>query len=154
MSNTLNRFLGLLLVFFACAAFAKPVLLDGKEVGPTGLTKMQAKQVLVTVLMHEKFKLAKPGVSINDDLLGPDGKPPHPGYYDFSIGYDSPSAGATEYVGLFSVSTATGDVWETNLCKRYVFPALKATQKAIMKQTGKTFESEKRERRGLGCTDE
>ncbi len=154
MPREMNRSFALLLMFFAHAAFAASFSLAGQPIDSAGLTQTQARQVLVMVLKHEKFKISRPGVFIDGDLTTPDGKPPHPGYYDFSVGSDSPSAGATEYLGLFSVSAATGDVWEINLCRRYIFPDLSVAQKAIMKRTGKTFESEKPERRGLGCTDE
>jgi hypothetical protein len=93
---------------------------DFRDVGAGGLTKDQAKQLLMLVLRHERYKLRKPGVFVDGDLKDDKGKPPHTGYFDFSVGYDSPKAGATEYWGLFAVSVRTGDVWELNSCKHYI----------------------------------
>jgi hypothetical protein len=145
-------------LMFAAIAFnisakepASPIL---GQVAPEGLSRTQAKQVLILVLKHEKYKFMDAGVFIDGDLANENGNPPHPGYFDFSLGYDDPEAGATEYMGLFSVSILTGDVFEIHLCKRYAFPALQRLQKNIMKQTGKMLADEKVQRRGLGCTDE
>jgi hypothetical protein len=120
----------------------------------TGLMREQAKQVLLVVLKHEHYKLRGASIFINGDLADDKGNPPHPGYYDFSLGDDSAHEGATHYRGLFSVSVLTGEVWEINLCKRFEFRQLKRIQTAIMKKTGKTFADERAARKGLGCTDD
>jgi hypothetical protein len=65
--------------------------------------------------------------------------------------YDSPKPGATQVLGRYAVGRLTGDVWETNLCKRYDFPSLKRVQAEIMARTKKTFADESDARRGLGC---
>ena len=118
-----------------------------------GLSREQARQVLVVVLKHEGYRLGKAGVFIDGDLADEKGNPPHPGYFDFSLGYDNPRAGAIEYWGLFSVSTLTGDVWETNICKRFAFPALRRIQRLIMARTGKSMADESQQLQGLGCPE-
>jgi len=135
-------------------ASANPSAFKVDAVQASGLTRAQAKELLVVVLRHEKYKLNAPGVFVDGDLYDDKGNPPHPGYYDFSVGSDSPKEGATNYAGLFSVSVLTGDVWEINLCKRFAFPLLHKIQAAIMRRTGKTLAQESSERKGLGCTDE
>jgi hypothetical protein len=143
-----------LVLLAASAVSAKPRGFRAEQVQATGLSRDQAKQVLIIVLKQEKYRLSMPGVFIHGDLADEKGNPPHPGYYDFSVGYDSVKAGATEYLGLFSVSRMTGDVWEINICRRYDFPELRRVQAVIMRRTGKSFANEKQARRGLGCTDE
>ncbi|NWB31982.1 hypothetical protein [Pseudomonas gingeri] len=134
----------------ACAAQT----LQPDQVKPQGLSREQAQQVLEVALKHEDYKLDKPGVFIDGDLADENGNPPHPGYFDFSLGYNDPKAGATEYWGLFSVSTTTGDVWEINSCKRLAGPELKQLQGRIMSRTGKSLGDEKVQREGLGCDEE
>jgi hypothetical protein len=122
-----------------------------ENVEPTGLTKAQAKQILIVVLTHERKPIDGLGTFIDDDLRDKSGEPPHPGYFDFSLGYDSPGAGATEYMGLYAVSSATGDVWELNRCEHYDFPELRRIQAKISHRTHRTVVDEKDLRRGLGC---
>jgi hypothetical protein len=132
-----------------------PSILDLGQIAPEGLSRAQAKQVLIFVIKHQtEVKLGMAGILIDGDLRDQNGNPPTPGYLDFSLGYDDPKAAATSYMGLFSVSVLTGDVWETTRCERYASPALQRIQENIMKQTGKTLADEKVQRRGLGCTDE
>ncbi len=145
---------GLCLISVAFSAEVGAAPFKSAEVRENGLTKDQAKQVLMVVLRHEKYRLSMPGVFIDGNLADEQGNPPHPGYFDFSLGYDSPKAGATDYLGLFSVSVKTGDVWEINSCKNFHFPALAQLQAMIMKRTKQTFAGEKDARKGLGCTDE
>jgi hypothetical protein len=144
----------LLAISSAAMSATDPTAFDSKAVQPSGLTKEQAKQVLVIVLKHLKFNLAREGMYLDGDITAPSGGPFHPGYYDFALTYDTPDAAATDVLGSYAVSLKTGDVWEVNLCKRYAFPALTRVQVAIMQRTGQTFASEKNERRGLGCSDE
>lgn len=134
----------------ACAASALPPA----QIKPQGLSRAQAQQVLVVALKPQHYKLDKPGAFIDGDLADDNGNPPHPGYFDFSLGYNDPKAGATEYWGLFSVSVLTGDVWEINSCKRLAGPALKQLQAQIMSRTGKTLSDEAGQRQGLGCEDD
>ena len=75
-------------------------------------------------------------------------------YWEFGLTYDSPKYGATQILGSYAVSKFTGDVWETNLCKRYEFPSLRQIQHAVMRRTGRSFADETKARPGLGCTDE
>lgn len=121
--------------------------MDTSKVQSSGLTADQAKKILVLVLKHEKLFISKPGFNVEATQLAP-------GYMNFFVTYDSPNAGATDAIGSFAVSPRTGDVWETNICRRYTFPALERAQAAIMKRTGETFASEVSERRKLGCTNE
>ncbi len=124
------------------------------QVAASGLTQDQARQVLMLVLRHERYQVGKAGAFVDGDLKDAEGRPPHPGYHDFSVGYDSPKSGATEYWGLFAVSRATGDVWEVNQCKRFAFPELARIQRRISGSTGQTLAGEAPLRRGLGCSDE
>ncbi|MQA54194.1 hypothetical protein [Pseudomonas piscis] len=151
--NLPSRMLGLAL---ACAAFSACASagLQPTEVQHSGLTREQAQQVLLVALKHQDYQMDRPGVFVDGNLQDESGKPPHPGYFDFSLGYEDPKAGATEYWGLFSVSTATGDVWEINSCKRLDGGELRALQGQIMGRTGKTLVDEEPQRRGLGCEDE
>lgn len=123
-------------------------------VSQSGLTETQIQSLLVFSLKNEKYNVELPGVFLDGGLKDKKGNPFHPGYFSFGVGYDSPSAGATDVWGLFSVSPVTGDIWEEYSCKRISFPALQKIQKGIMKKTGATFASEVVQRRGLGCTDE
>ncbi|EPK7286155.1 hypothetical protein [Citrobacter farmeri] len=124
------------------------------DVSRNGMTKAQAEKLLIIALKYEKYNFSIPGAFVDGDLQDKQGNAPHPGYYDFSVGYDTSKAGAIEYWGLFSVSPSTGDIWEINECERISFPELKNIQTEIMKKTGVTFSNEKVQRRGLGCTDE
>jgi hypothetical protein len=155
-------------LMFAAIAFsisakelASPIL---GQVVPEGLSHAQAEQVLTVVLKHLKikpyyqfkshwrFKSERAYLFIDGDFADENGNQPHPGYFDFAVGYEYPEALMTDYEGRFSVNILTGDVWEIYLCKRYAFPALRRIQKSIMKQTGKTMASEKARRKELGCT--
>jgi len=131
----------------ACAAQGASAL-KTDAIEPTGLTTQQAQQVLMIVLEQERFPVAQEGFFV--EALSPS----EPGYQDFGVTFETPKAAATTVLGAFAVSRMTGDVWESNLCKRYDFPELQALQAKIMARTGKTFSSESHERRGLGCTDE
>ncbi|NBF01960.1 hypothetical protein GV819_06615 [Pseudomonas sp. Fl5BN2] len=134
----------------ACAAGT----LQPAEVKASGLTREQAQAVLQVALKYQDYSLNKPGVFVDGDLQDEHGQPPHPGYFDFSLGYNAPKAGATEYWGLFSVSIATGDVWEINRCKRLTGSELRTLQAQIMARTGKTLVDEEPQRQGLGCEDQ
>ncbi|MCO7611501.1 hypothetical protein NJH83_14780 [Pseudomonas chlororaphis] len=151
--NPYSWWLGVPLACAALVACAGTVL-QPAEVKATGLTREQAQEVLLVALKHQDYQLNKPGVFVDGDLQDDSGQPPHPGYFDFSLGYNDPKAGATEYWGLFSVSTATGDVWEINSCKRLDGSELRALQGQIMARTGKTLADEEPQRQGLGCEDQ
>jgi len=130
-----------------CAA-TLPVGAD--DVAPNGLTAAQAKQVLGVVLKHEKYRLSDKGMSI-DTLLPPSGKPDRPGYIDFSLSWDNPHAGATAYLGYYSVSIKTGDVWENESCVHYRFASLRALQRKIAERTGAPLPLEADARGEVGC---
>lgn len=154
LNRTLTRLgLGLLLSAEALAA-GQAASLQPTQIAPSGLNQEQAQQVLRLALKHQRHDLNRPGVFIDGDLRDDQGRPPHPGYFDFSLGYNDPKAGATEYWGLYAVSVLTGDVWEINRCERLVFVELKHLQGQIMARTGKTQADEEAQRQGLGCEDE
>lgn len=142
------------LVSVLCYAQSNAPEFSLSDISHGGITKAQAEKLLIIALEHQKYDLSLDGVFVDGDLEDKHGNPPHPGYYDFSLGYDTPNAGAIEYWGLFSVSSQTGDIWEINQCQRIKFHELQRIQREIMKKTGATFASEVVQRRGLGCTDE
>jgi hypothetical protein len=151
--KTLNKAF-LMTLFWAASAVsmaAQPSIKLGK-IDSQGLSRKQAKQVLQFTLTHERYKLKKPGVFI-EDLSNDEGKPSHPGYVDFGLGYLNPKAAAVEYWGLFSVSVASGEVWEMNTCEKFSSPALQGLQEQIRAKTSISDEDERIQRRGLGCTD-
>ena len=45
----------------------------------------------------------------------------------------------------------TGDVWQTQSCKRYRFPALSVLHRQISKQTGVALAPAAKAREELGC---
>lgn len=143
----------LLLLILPDVVLADPVAIGLSNLSAKGLSKVQARQILLVVLEHEKHSPSSPGMYI-ESLTKKNGAAIHSGYYDFGFSYESPNAGATQTLGLFAISRFTGDVWELHLCRRYSFPKLDKLQQAIMQVTKKTFADEKKQRRGLGCTDE
>jgi hypothetical protein len=140
----------LLLATLTTATAGDSIALDPKAIQPSGLTKDQAKQVLIVVLKHLKFKLKTPGMYVDGDI-GKPGTQIRPGYYDFSLSFDTPKAAATAYLGYYSVDIMTGDVWESEQCEHYCFPALRKLQAQIMKRTGATMPSEEVSRETVGC---
>lgn len=140
----------LLLLMFVATALAKAPDFDVAKVQKSGLSAEQARQVLTLVLVHEKYRLCKRGLGIEGPFKGS----LVPGYFSFSLEFESAENGATQVLGMYRISKFTGDVWEFNLCQRYDFPKLKEIQAAIMKKTGKSFADETAARRRLGCTDE
>ena len=147
----MKRLLFALIGLFAAAAMATPLPKGADDVAASGLTKAQARKVLIVVLKHEKFRLADPGMYIDGDLQGPNGEPNRPGYYDFSLSYENPKAGATAYLGYYSVNIKTGDVWEVESCVRYQFPALGAHQREIVRRTHTPMADDKSARDEVGC---
>lgn len=147
-------FLFISLVSAVCYVHGAVLEFNPSDISHGGMTKTQAENLLIIALKHQQYNLSLDGVFIDGDLLDEDGNPAHSGYYDFSLGYDTPNAGAIEYWGLFSVSAQTGDIWELHQCEEIIFPELHKIQQKIMKKTGATFASEVDQRRGLGCTDE
>lgn len=123
------------------------------RVAKTGLSMTQAESLLRLVIRHQGYTTARPGEAI-ERLRLRDGSDPHPGYLDFSFTYESSRAGATAVLGVYSVSPLTGDVWETNLCRRFSFPRLAMAQQIIQARTGRSFDDERNARVGLGCAIE
>ncbi|NHZ93771.1 hypothetical protein F2P45_32940 [Massilia sp. CCM 8733] len=137
------RALVIVLGLMACLpAFAQT--LDVKNIKPSGLTLSQSKQVLRVVMKHERYKMSSPKLSIDGPWLT-DGKPVVPGYFHFGVVY------VTSTQGHYAVNTSTGDVWDTESCERYTFPALIAIQKQISIKTGKKLASDDDARSELGC---
>lgn len=147
-------FIAISLISFLCYAQSNAPEFSLSDISHGEMTKAQTEKLLIIALKHQEYDLSLDGVFVDGDLAAKHGNPPHSGYYDFSLGYDTPNAGAIEYWGLFSVSSQTGDIWEINQCQRIKFPELQRIQREIMKKTGATFASEVVQRRGLGCTDE
>lgn len=123
-------------------AFAQS--LDVRSVNPSGLTLAQSKQVLRVVMKHDRYKMASPALSIDGPWLT-DGKPVVPGYLHFGVVY------GTSTQGHYAVNTSSGDVWDTEICERYAFPALMAIQQRITLKTGKKVASDDDARSDLGC---
>lgn len=144
----------LLFLFLSYAAFARSQEFNGRQIDKDGLTSEQAKRVLVVVLKHEKFRLERKGMSIDGPFKVDANIPSQRGFWEFGLIYDSPKYGATQVLGRYAISRFTGDVWETNLCRHYDFPALKRLQAQIVFKTGKSLTNETEARLGLGCSDE
>ncbi len=117
---------------------------NAKNVKPSGLTLAQSKQVLRVVMKHERYKMASPALSIDGPWLT-DGKPVVPGYFHFGVIY------VTSTQGHYAVNTSSGDVWDTESCERYTFPALVAIQKHVAAKTGRALASDDDARTQLGC---
>jgi hypothetical protein len=123
------------------------------ELHSRGLTSEQAKKILIFTLKHEGYKLSRAGVFFDGPLVSENGSPYIPGYYNFGLGYNDPDAGAVDSWGLFAVNVSSGEVWETNKCKRYSFPALHRIQRRVRAKTQITEAEERIQRRGTGCTE-
>ena len=152
--QTIVKLAILLSLLGAHTAPAAEISLRSNRIAQSGLTTPQAKELLKLVLRHEGYDWKKRGMFIDDDLKASDGAAPHPGYLDFALGFDSPKAAATTFLGYYAVSQKTGDIWELNLCKRYEFSELQRAQKIVMERTRTSFYDERIERRGLGCPAE
>lgn len=117
---------------------------DANKVQPSGLTLAQSKQLLRVVLKHEGFKVASPTLWLDGPWLS-DGKPVVPGYYHFGVVY------ASNTQGHYAVNASNGDVWQTESCRRYAFPALREIQKRMSVKTGKPLVSGADAGSELGC---
>ncbi|NHZ44224.1 hypothetical protein [Massilia aquatica] len=120
---------------------------NAKNVKPTGLTANQAEQVLLVVLKQEGFKTSDSRLWLDGPWLT-DGKPSIPGYHSFGVVY----VASTQ--GHYSVNIITGDVWQTESCRRYIFPALSKIQRGIAERTGKQLANDEDARNELGCLAE
>jgi hypothetical protein len=126
--------------------------LNTKNVRPSGLTADQAKQVLLVVLKHQHYKMSNPAMWIDGPWQGEEkGTLFRPGYYDFGLVFNNPNGAASNVLGHFAVNTLTGDVWESESCKRFNFPALSGIQKRISAQTGTKLVSEEVALSEIGC---
>lgn len=142
---------GVIIALASAVAAAGALPFGADDVALSGLTTEQAKKVLIVVLKHEKYRLSDKGMFIDDNLLPPSGKPDRPGYIDFSLSWDNPKAGATAYLGYYSVNIKTGDVWEVESCIHYRFALLRALQRKIVQRTGTPLTNEDVARSEVGC---
>jgi hypothetical protein len=117
---------------------------DASRLSPSGLTLAQSKQVLRVVLKYERFKVSSPTLWIDGPWLS-DGKPVVPGYVHFGVVY------LANTQGHYAVDRSTGDVWQTESCQRYAFPALREIQKRISSKTGKKLVIGENAGSELGC---
>ncbi|WP_167222126.1 hypothetical protein [Massilia rubra] len=152
-SSTLSRLRVLLLA--AGVSLCLPGLaqsLQSNDIQASGLTVDQARQVLVVVLNHEKFKMADPGMSIDGPWRGDEeGTLYRPGYVDFGLVYSNRKANTSNVLGHFAVNVFTGDVWNTVRCKRYTFAGLSKIQTIISARTGKKLANAKVAFDEVGC---
>jgi hypothetical protein len=154
MSAKMSRILLLVLAMTTSVAFAKePATISLGRIASEGLSFAQAEQVFIASMKHLGYKLENPGMFI-EDMPDKNGKPSLPGYFGFNLKYSEPGAFTLQGSGWFAVSVFTGDVLKIYPCERIVFPALQHLQEHIMKQTGKTMDDEKAQRKGLDCMDE
>ncbi|NHZ64896.1 hypothetical protein [Massilia genomosp. 1] len=117
---------------------------NAKNVKPSGLTVAQAEQVLRVVLKHERYKTYDRRLWIDGPWLT-EGMPSIPGYHSFGVVY------IVNTQGHYSINIFTGDVWQTESCERYSFPALMAIQERIALKTGKKLASDDDARSDVGC---
>jgi hypothetical protein len=129
-----------------------PMLSVAKTQTHAEISEGEARSLLLLVVRQEGYTLEKRGMGL-ELVTTRSHQPVHSGYFDFSLTFETPRAGATEVLRLYAVSRRTGDVWETNLCQRYDFPDLKAVQKRIQQRTGYTLADEQGARQGLGCPE-
>jgi hypothetical protein len=148
--SRLRRWGGFVFLLASISVFANTLKLE--NVLSSGLTADQAKQVLVIVLKHQHYKMSNPAIWIDGPWQGEEkGTLFRSGYYDFGLVFDNPKGAASNVLGHFAVNTLTGDVWETESCKRFSFPALSKMQKHISVRTGKKIASEDIVRDEIGC---
>lgn len=122
------------------------------KIKPGGLTAPQAKRVLLLVLEHEHYKMANRDMVIDGPwVVDKKGTPFRAGYYDFGLIYNNPGGAASNVLGQYTVNRFTGDVWETEECKRYRFPSLTKVQNEISAKTNVKMKSEDAARDELGC---
>lgn len=148
----MKRFLILFVLAGAGVAHAQNFSAD--QIRNNELTGEQAQQVLIIVLKHEKIQINKRGMDIDGPFKVDPNIPSQRVFWEFGVIFDSPKYGATQVLSRYAVSRLTGDVWDTDRCKRYNFSALRKIQAAIMHKTGKALSDETEARRGLGCTDD
>ncbi|MGA8133561.1 MAG: hypothetical protein WCA48_05320 [Pseudomonas gingeri] len=143
------------LVVAAALLVCSPVFaesLNAKNIRPSGLTADQAKQVLLVVLKHQRYKMSNPDMWIDGPWQGEEkGTLFRPGYYDFGLVFNNPKGAASNVLGHFAVNILTGDVWETESCERFSSATLSGIQKRISVQTGKKLVNEEVARSEIGC---
>jgi hypothetical protein len=141
-----------LLALFVCTFLSLPVAHASENLGyvrKSGLSTAQGKKLIALVARYEGYDPSRE--TLETETLNVHGKSFHPGYLDFGLNNVSFEAGRISAIGMYSVSPLTGDVWETNLCKRYSFPELVRLQQLIQRRTGHSFSDEAGMRVGLGC---
>lgn len=125
---------------------------DASQVKPSGLSPAQAKLVLTVVLHHLHYKMVNKDMFIDGPWEGEKkGTFFRPGYYDFGLVYNNPTGAASNVLGHFAVNIMNGDVWQTESCERYGFPALSRIQRDISKRTGKSLADKKSAQDEIGC---
>jgi len=148
--NRLRRWVGSICLLASFPVFADA--LNSENIGSAGLTADQARQVLIIVLKHQRYKMSNPAIWIDGPWQGEEkGTLFRSGYYDFGLVFNNPKGAASNVLGHFAVNALTGDVWETENCKRFSFPALSKIQKHIFVRTGKKVVSEDVARDEIGC---
>src|ERR1700676_4060816 len=90
-----------LLILSASAIASGQAALDPNKISPQGLSRDQAEAVLRVVLKYQHYDPKKLGMDIQA-LHKKDGSDPHPGFYDFSFIFDTPTSGATEVLGAYA----------------------------------------------------
>ncbi|WP_222853119.1 hypothetical protein, partial [Massilia genomosp. 1] len=99
--------------------------------------------LLRVVLKHEGYKMSDPHLWI--DGPRPASPPSIPGYHSYGLAY------VNNTQGHYSVNIFTGDVWQTESCTRYIFPALSRMQRRISERSGKKLLSDEEARSEVGC---
>lgn len=126
--------------------------LDAPTIQSSGVTVEQAKQILVLVLKHEKIDTANPHLWIDGPWTDEEtGLPFLAGHYHFGVVDNNPGGGRSVTLGQFSVTILTGDIWQTESCRRFRFPALTVIQKRIKEKTGQPLATEADAKEELGC---
>lgn len=111
------------------------------------ISARQAKQIAELVAEHDHIDLNDTYIEMNSlDLM----RPFIPGYSSFIFIREATSPGPDTTLRRYAVNRTTGDVWEMTLCRRYDFPALEQTQRALTGGTATPAEISL-ERRQLGC---
>lgn len=76
-----------------------------------------------------------------------------PDFYSFSAAWYNPDGPAL--VLYFALNSATGDVWDTVMCRRITSPAIRKEQELIRAKLKATAEARKRlETKSPGCSEE
>lgn len=125
-----------------------------------GISEAQAEYIVALTAEHEHFRVRDRRSSIERLTDNGDEKTdPFPGFFYFSIVFNTSKSLVIDNARVYYVSKMTGDVWDAATpsplqCHRVSFPALRNIQKEIMASTGASFAGERSERLSIGCTGE